>query len=93
MPASSLKVDFANKRVTQRFVSGQVCDLTGRPRTVEIQYRCNPKAGALNYMEQLQEPATCEYLVVIVTPLVCILSGMKEDSKLAPTIVCQEKKA
>ncbi|ROT38580.1 hypothetical protein SODALDRAFT_339935 [Sodiomyces alkalinus F11] len=56
--------------LVQRLEGGTLCDLTGRDRTIEIQYHCVPgmKADRIGW---IKEVTTCAYLMVINTPRLC----------------------
>lgn len=65
------------------YSGGDVCDLTGRPRTVEIRLRCisnsqNPHAVSLS----LSEPATCEYVLVVESAMLCDLVDQADEFAL-----------
>lgn len=56
--------------LVQRLGGGTTCDLTGRDRTVEVQYHCAPGAGA-DRIGWIKEVTTCAYLMVVNTPRLC----------------------
>ncbi len=56
--------------LTHRLSHGTLCDLTHRPREVEIQYHCAPHLQ-LDYPSVIKEVTTCNYLLVIHTPRLC----------------------
>lgn len=56
--------------LVQRLGGGTVCDLTGRDRTIEVQYHCAPGAGA-DRIGWIKEVTTCAYLMVVNTPRLC----------------------
>ena len=86
---SRLVVDGEGKQVRQRYVGGTVCDLSGQPRSVEVRYLCNDKPNGITFVGELQEPATCQYSLAVLTPLVCDLLGVKTATKAAaPVIYC-----
>lgn len=86
---SALVVDADNKQVRQRYVGGTVCDLNGVPRSVEVRFLCNDKPNGITFVGELQEPATCQYSLAVLTPLVCDLLGVKTVSMTAaPIIYC-----
>ena len=55
------------------YEDGTPCDLTGRPRSVEVRYICDPETRLA--LEDLTESATCVYQVVVHTHLLCIDPG------------------
>jgi protein OS-9 len=57
--------------VSQQYTDGTVCDLNHRPRRTESRIYCNPDESTLGVIKSVQESATCEYIVVIQSPLLC----------------------
>jgi len=55
--------------LVQRLSGGTTCDLTGKPRRVEVQFHCNPATS--DRISLIKEVATCAYLMVIQTPRLC----------------------
>ncbi len=88
--ASGLVVDGESKQIRQRYVGGTVCDLgQQQPRSVEVRYLCNDKPNGITFVGELQEPATCQYSLAVLTPLVCDLLGLKTAARrAAPVIYC-----
>lgn len=58
-----------SRYLVQRLGGGTICDLTGRPRRVEVQFHCYTQAG--DRIGWIKEVATCSYLMVIYTPRLC----------------------
>ncbi|KAL8364855.1 hypothetical protein RB595_003907 [Gaeumannomyces hyphopodioides] len=56
--------------LVQRLDSGTVCDLTNRPRTIEIQYHCAP-GTTVDRINWIKEVTTCTYLMMVQTPRLC----------------------
>lgn len=48
---------------------GTVCDLTNKPRKIKVLYVCYQHGK--NELLSLEEPSTCEYEVVVLSPLLC----------------------
>lgn len=63
--------------LVQRLDSGTICDLTNRPRTIEIQYHCAP-GTTVDRVNWIKEVTTCTYLMMVQTPRLC------EDSAFRP---------
>lgn len=58
--------------VTHFYGSGDTCDLTGKPRTVEVLLKCRQAKGNLDSVSlYLLEPRTCEYILGVESALVC----------------------
>jgi protein OS-9 len=69
-PNTELMIKGDQRYLMQRLDGGTVCDLTGRPRTIEIQYHCNPSAS-MDQIGWIKEVTTCAYLMVVHTPRLC----------------------
>ncbi|KAL2017237.1 hypothetical protein VTK56DRAFT_2396 [Thermocarpiscus australiensis] len=69
-PNSHLQVKGDQRYLVQRLEGGTECDLTGRPRTIEVQYHCNPGAS-IDRIGWVKEVTTCTYLMVVQTPRLC----------------------
>ncbi|KJR82124.1 protein OS-9 [Sporothrix schenckii 1099-18] len=67
---TELQVKGDQRYMVQRLGGGTVCDLTGRERTVEIQYHCNP-GGTNDRISWIKEVTTCSYLMEVRTPRLC----------------------
>lgn len=60
----------ASKRyLSQTLSGGSPCDLTGRPRRVEIQFHCQPQTA--DRIGWIQEVSTCAYVMVVYTARLC----------------------
>lgn len=69
-PNSELAVKDNQRYLVQRLDGGTLCDLTGRERTIEVQYHCHP--GILgDRIGWIKEVTTCTYLMVVQTPRLC----------------------
>ncbi|RHZ56985.1 hypothetical protein Glove_395g24 [Diversispora epigaea] len=66
---TDLQVVSGKKYLVQRLGHGTKCDLTGRPRKVEIEFHCVPQTR--DSIVMVKEIHTCHYLVVIHTPRLC----------------------
>ncbi|CAK7264371.1 Protein OS-9 [Sporothrix epigloea] len=67
---TELQIKGDQRYMVQRLGAGTICDLTGRERTVEIQYHCNP-GGTSDRINWIKEVTTCAYLVEVLTPRLC----------------------
>lgn len=65
-----MQVKGDQRYMMQRLDEGTVCDLTGRDRTIEIQYHCSPGATT-DRISWIKEVTTCAYLMVVHTPRLC----------------------
>ncbi|KAI9837698.1 MAG: Protein OS-9 [Sclerophora amabilis] len=67
--ATELQVKGETRYLVQKLGAGTVCDLTGKDRRVEIQFRCNPHSS--DRIGWIKEVTTCAYLMVVETPRLC----------------------
>ncbi|KFY78911.1 hypothetical protein V498_09010 [Pseudogymnoascus sp. VKM F-4517 (FW-2822)] len=58
-----------NRYLAQKMKSGTLCDLTMRPREIEIQYHCG--TTGTDRIAWIKEVTTCSYLMVVHTPRLC----------------------
>lgn len=72
--------------------SGDICDLTGHPRVVEIQYICRPAAGPAS-IQWVREIKTCHYEIQVAIPELCSLEilSKSEDKIVSRSILCVNK--
>lgn len=69
-PNTELQVKNNQRYLVQRMGAGTLCDLTGRDRTIEIQYHCKPGSVG-DRIGWIKEITTCSYLMLINTPRLC----------------------
>jgi protein OS-9 len=69
-PNTELQIKGDQRYLVQRLDGGTVCDLTGRERTIEVQYHCVPglKGDRIGW---IKEVTTCAYLMVVNTARLC----------------------
>ena len=75
--------------MVQKLSGGSTCDITGRPRKIEVQFHCHPQSA--DRIGWIKEVSTCAYLMVIYTPRLCndvAFQPPKEND--AQQIVCEE---
>ncbi|MCJ1314093.1 Protein OS-9 [Agyrium rufum] len=66
---SELQTKGDMRYLVQKLSGGTPCDLTGKPRKIEVQFHCDPhRADRIGW---IKEVATCAYLMVIYTPRLC----------------------
>lgn len=66
-----------------------MCDLTSKPRRVDIHYHCNPSSN--DRIAMIKETASCVYLMVIHTPRLCNDVVFQPPQLEKPNqIVCRE---
>ena len=69
-PNAELQVKGDQRYLVQKLEAGTVCDLTGRDRTIEVQYHCSP-GSTQDRIGWIKEVTTCAYLMVVHTPRLC----------------------
>ncbi|KAK0705506.1 glucosidase II beta subunit-like protein-domain-containing protein [Lasiosphaeris hirsuta] len=69
-PNTELQVKGDQRYLVQRLGGGTLCDLTGKPRTVEVQFHCHPGASS-DRIGWIKEVTTCTYLMMVQTPRLC----------------------
>lgn len=52
------------------YTGGSTCDLTSKPRTSKVLYRCSTSED-YSVIESIAESKPCEYVVTVATPLLC----------------------
>lgn len=87
-PKTELQVKGDTRYLVQKMEGGTTCDLTGKPRRVEVQYHCNPHVT--DRIGYIKEVTTCAYLMVIYTPRLCNdVAFMPPKDNKAHSIVCR----
>lgn len=88
-PNTELQVKGDQRYLVQRLEDGTVCDLTNRPRTIEIQYHCSPGASQ-DRIGWIKEVTTCAYLMLVNTPRLCSdVAFLPPQETRADTISCR----
>ncbi|KAF7534468.1 hypothetical protein G7Z17_g13358 [Cylindrodendrum hubeiense] len=88
-PPAELQVKGDQRYLVQRLEGGTPCDLTGRDRTIEVQYHCVP--GLKNdRIGWIKEVTICAYLMVVNTPRLCNdVAFLPPEETRANPINCQ----
>ena len=87
-PLTELQVKGDTRYLVQKMEGGTTCDLTGKPRRVEVQFHCNPQVT--DRIGYIKEVTTCSYLMVVYTPRLCNdVAFMPPKESKANSIVCQ----
>lgn len=86
-PKTELQIKGDTRYLAQRMEGGTTCDLTGKPRRIEVQYHCNPHVtDRIGYIKEI---TTCSYLMVVYTPRLCNdVAFMPPPETKANEIVC-----
>ncbi|KAG1681948.1 Endoplasmic reticulum lectin 1 [Nymphon striatum] len=60
---------------TSKYINGDICDTTGKPREVLVRLKCLRKANSFNFVSMaLYEPKTCQYILTVESPILCSLT-------------------
>ncbi|KAF7863993.1 hypothetical protein EAF04_006958 [Stromatinia cepivora] len=87
-PKTELQVKGDTRYLVQKMEGGTICDLTGKPRQVEVQFHCNPNVK--DRIGYIKEMTTCSYLMVVYTPRLCDdVAFMPPKTDKANCIVCK----
>ncbi|GAA5892864.1 hypothetical protein JCM8208_004108 [Rhodotorula glutinis] len=83
--------DEGGRYLSQVWDSGTICDKTGLPREVEVQYHCNTQT--IDRIAHIRETSICRYVMLVHTPRLCgdplFLEGHDKNQEPAATIECQ----
>ncbi|XP_006825768.1 endoplasmic reticulum lectin 1-like [Saccoglossus kowalevskii] len=75
------------KSVYLYYGHGDICDMTGKPRNVQVKLKCKESKSPNAVSIYLVEPATCEYILGVESPLICkLLDTADEDGVLHPVL-------
>ncbi|KAL1713466.1 hypothetical protein EV715DRAFT_211580 [Schizophyllum commune] len=79
-----------SRYLVQRWGDGTICDKTGKPREVEVQFHCS--MAMTDTILFVKEAKTCSYVLVIHTPRLCGEPGFKSrrDAREEAVIRCRE---
>lgn len=87
-PKTELQVKGDTRYLVQKMEGGTTCDLTGKPRRVEVQFHCNPHVT--DRIGYIKEVTTCSYLLVVYAPRLCNdVAFMPQKEKKANSITCR----
>ncbi|CCU75482.1 unnamed protein product [Blumeria hordei] len=86
-PRMELQAKGGTRYLVQRLEGGTICDLTGKPRKIEVQFHCSPTAT--DRIGYIKEVVTCSYLMAIYTPRLCDdVAFLPPKENKAHTITC-----
>ncbi|KAJ9113900.1 hypothetical protein QFC19_000094 [Naganishia cerealis] len=90
-PEIELVQNSQGRYLVQKWSGGTICDMTGRPRRIEIQFHC--RMGGVDEISSIKEIATCQYLLTVHSPHLCSLPGFHIptiDDEPSRPITCRE---
>lgn len=79
-----------SRYLVQKWTDGTICDKTGNPREVEVQFHCSMEMT--DHILFVKETKTCSYVLVLHTPRLCGEPGFKSrrDAAGEAEIRCRE---
>ncbi|KAJ7109287.1 hypothetical protein C8R44DRAFT_802106 [Mycena epipterygia] len=79
-----------SRYLVQRWGDGTICDKTGKPREVEVQFHCS--MATTDTIVFVKEAKTCSYVLVVHTPRLCGEPGFmsSKDAGEQASISCRE---
>ncbi|KAI9648260.1 Protein OS-9 [Ciborinia camelliae] len=85
---TELQIKGDTRYLVQKMEGGTICDLTGKPRQVEVQFHCNPHV--VDRIGYIKEMTTCSYLMVVYTPRLCDdVAFLPPKAEKANSIICK----
>jgi protein OS-9 len=88
-PTTELQVKGDTRYLVQKMEGGTTCDLTGKPRRIEVQFHCN--LNPVDVIGWIKEVTTCSYLMVVYTPRLCNdVAFLPPKESKANIIACQQ---
>ncbi|KAI5479070.1 misfolded glycoproteins degradation protein Yos9 [Pseudohyphozyma bogoriensis] len=83
--------DDGGRYLVQQWEGGTICDKTGLPRTVEVQFHCNTQST--DRIALIRETSICNYVLLVHTPRLCgeaiFLEGNPQVSDPPAVVDCQ----
>ncbi|KAL4944334.1 hypothetical protein BDV06DRAFT_94421 [Aspergillus oleicola] len=78
-----------SRYLVQHLDTGDLCDLTGQNRKIEVQFHCNPQST--DRIAWIKELSICSYLMLIYTPRLCNdVAFLPPQQEEVHTIECRE---
>ncbi|KAL4927876.1 PRKCSH domain-containing protein [Aspergillus undulatus] len=86
---AELQTRGGSRYLVQHLDTGDVCDLTGQNRKIEVQFHCNPQST--DRIAWIKELSICSYLMLIYTPRLCNdVAFQPPQQEEVHTIECRE---
>ncbi|KAL4237569.1 hypothetical protein ACF0H5_002283 [Mactra antiquata] len=80
-PSKKPKPVGSRKHVSLYYAGGDICDVTGKPRFVEVKLKCLNKPGQPHAVSiYLVEPTPCEYVLGVESPLLCDILDQADEN-------------
>lgn len=86
-PSKRPKPPGHRKQLSVHYQNGDVCDLTGLPRHVEVKLKCLNRQGSPHAVSiYLVEPKPCEYILGVESPIFCGLLDQADEYGLLENV-------
>ncbi|CEP11938.1 hypothetical protein [Parasitella parasitica] len=79
---TELKKNGDQRYLVQKWGDGSTCDLTDKPRNIEVQYHCDLQGQ--DRVSSFVELSTCNYQIVISTPRLCEEMNLSQRHHIEP---------
>jgi len=84
------KVEF-RKHVSHFYSGGDFCELSGKPREIEVKLKCKQSQSLSAVTLYLLEPKTCEYILGVESPLICDILNRADDHGIMEVYPAMDK--
>ncbi|KAK7104253.1 endoplasmic reticulum lectin 1-like isoform X2 [Littorina saxatilis] len=75
------------KYLNYLYTGGDLCDLTGKPRKVEVRLKCVANSQSPHGVSLfLSEPSSCEYVLVVESAMLCELMDQADENALLKNV-------
>lgn len=73
-----VKSNDGSRYLSQLVYNGSTCDITGQPRSIYVQYKCDQNR-IIPFIETVEELKTCEYRMVVLSAELCQYSVLQPE--------------
>jgi len=78
--------------ITHEYTNGTKCDLSGTPRSSSVRFVCGKSQSQIATLDMVKEIATCEYLAVVSSHLLCQHQQFQEKVRETRSVHCVPQK-
>lgn len=71
---------------SEEYTDGAVCDITGKPRTTQVRYRCSGDPSIS--LSEITEPSSCTYVLSVQLPQLCKYPAFRPADPKLQIITC-----
>jgi len=73
-----VKSNDGSRYLSQLVYNGSTCDITGKPRSIYVQYRCD-RNRIIPFIETVEELKTCQYRMVVLSSELCQIPVLQPE--------------